>query len=174
MSKDDALNYVASRLGVPPDALDKLINFESKWNPLARNPISGARGLIQFMHSTAKTLGFKNADELVEKYPTIENQLYGPVLTYLSQFKPFGNPFPQSLYLSVFYPAFRRMPLDTLFPDAVQKSNPGIKYVGDYVAKVEKKNFSLKKYSVLGFILPIAAACFAVYYKHFKRGVPDE
>jgi hypothetical protein len=125
--------------------------------------------LIQFTNSTARKLGFKSADELIEKYPTIENQLFGPVLTYLSQLKPFGNPFPQSLYLSVFYPAFRRMPLDTLFPDSVRKVNPGIKYVGDYVAKVEKKNFSLKKYSVLGFILPIAAVTLAVYFKQFKR-----
>jgi hypothetical protein len=174
MSKADALNYVASRLGVPPAALDKLIAFESGWNPQARNPVSGARGLIQFMHSTARNLGFKDADELIKKYPTVENQLYGPVLTYLSQFKPFGNPFPQSLYLSVFYPAYRRLPLDTIFPDAVQKSNPGIKYVGDYVAKVEKKKFSLKKYSVLGFLLPIAAASVAVFYKHIKRGVLNE
>jgi hypothetical protein len=169
MSKEEALNSTAARLGVPPDSLNKLIAFESAWNPLAKNPISGARGLIQFTHKTAQGLGFLNADDLVNKYPTVESQLAGPVLSYLSKYKPFGNPFPQSLYLSVFYPAYRFSSLNTEFSDTVKKQNPGIKYVGDYIAKVEKKTF--KKYGIMGFVVPILAATLAVFYKQYKRRI---
>ena len=54
-----ALDETASALDVSPDILYKLINFESEWDPKARNPASGARGLIQFMPSTAKGMGYK-------------------------------------------------------------------------------------------------------------------
>jgi hypothetical protein len=53
-----SLKNVAATLNVPYDSLYRLINFESGWNPLATNPYSGARGLIQFMPDTAKWLGF--------------------------------------------------------------------------------------------------------------------
>jgi soluble lytic murein transglycosylase-like protein len=54
-----ALKDTASALGVGWEALYKLINFESAWNPLARNKSSGARGLIQFIPSTAAGMGYK-------------------------------------------------------------------------------------------------------------------
>jgi len=53
-----ALKNVASSVNVPYDSLYRLINFESGWDPKATNPISGARGLVQFMPSTAKWMGF--------------------------------------------------------------------------------------------------------------------
>jgi hypothetical protein len=53
-----ALNDTAGKLNVPADSLYKLINFESGWDPKATNPYSGARGLIQFMPSTASWMGF--------------------------------------------------------------------------------------------------------------------
>ena len=56
-----ALKDTASRLGTNYNSLYKLINFESGWNPKATNPISGARGLIQFMPSTAFGMGFAGA-----------------------------------------------------------------------------------------------------------------
>jgi len=55
-----ALTDLAKKIGTSTDSLYKLINFESGWNPAARNKISGARGLIQFMPSTARWLGFKD------------------------------------------------------------------------------------------------------------------
>lgn len=54
-----ALKDTASSLGTNYLSLYKLINFESAWNPAAKNPRSGARGLIQFMPSTAAGMGFK-------------------------------------------------------------------------------------------------------------------
>lgn len=130
-----ALSEVAGSLGISTDDLFKLINFESKWNPQAKNPNSSARGLIQFTDATARSLGYKDSLDLVTKNSSIESQLYFPVLKYLSQFKPF--PTKQSLYMSVFYPVARNWSLTKAFPDTVQKSNPGIKNVQDYVNKVE-------------------------------------
>lgn len=130
-----ALREVAASLGISQDVLWNLIQFESKWNPQAKNPNSSARGLIQFTDATARNLGYKDSLDLVTKNSSIESQLYFPVLKYLSQFKPFTS--KQDFYMSVFYPVARKWPLNKAFPDTVQKSNPGIKTVQDYVNKVE-------------------------------------
>ena len=130
-----ALSEVAKSLEIPEDNLFKLINFESKWNHRAKNPNSSARGLIQFTDDTAKNLGYKDSLDLVNKNDSIESQLYFPVLKYLSQFKPFYT--KQSLYMSVFYPNARNWLSNKSFPDFVQKSNPGIRTVQDYMNKVE-------------------------------------
>ena len=131
-----ALSDVSQSLGISKDILWNLIQFESKWNPHAKNPNSSARGLIQFTDATARNLGYKDSLDLVTKNNSIESQLYFPVLQYLSKFKPFTT--KQSLYMSVFYPVARQWPLNKAFPDTVQKSNPGIKTVQDYVNKVER------------------------------------
>lgn len=128
------LQLISSRLGVNPDDLNKLINFESKWNPKAKNPHSSARGLLQFTDSTAKSLGFKNSADLVKKNPSVLDQL-NIVERYLSQFKPFYG--KQSLYMAVFYPAARNWLPGRQFPAAVQAVNPGVVTVADYVRKVE-------------------------------------
>jgi hypothetical protein len=54
-----ALKDTAAALGMSWEPLYKLINFESDWDPKAKNPRSGARGLIQFMPFTAKGMGFR-------------------------------------------------------------------------------------------------------------------
>jgi hypothetical protein len=135
--QESLLGQLASILNVPRDNLYNLINFESAWNPLARNKSSGARGLIQFMHKTAREMGFKDADDLVNKYPTIESQLEYPVYNYLKKYSPFST--KQSLYMSVFYPAYRNVRSDTVFNDQVKKQNSGIITVQDYVDLVEGK-----------------------------------
>lgn len=136
--QESILLNLANVLGVKRDDLFQLINFESAgWNPLARNKISGARGLIQFTNSTAQKMGFKNADDLVNKYPTIESQLEFPVYNYLKQFIPFSG--KQSLYLAVFYPKYRNFPPDTVFSDLVKSQNPGINTVQDYIDFVDGK-----------------------------------
>jgi hypothetical protein len=172
MSIESALQYVSSLLGFAPEYLTKVISFESNFDPFASNPFSGARGLLQFTNDTAKSLGYADATELVLSNPTVEAQLRGPVLKYLSQFKPFGNPFPQSLYMAVFYPAYRFSPPDTAFSDKIRSQNPGINYVSDYVSKVDRRKssvVSVSKYSVLGFFVPAVTAALAVIYLHFKR-----
>ena len=56
--EENALLALASKMKVNADSLKKLINFESGWNPLAKNPYSGARGLIQFMPDTAASFDY--------------------------------------------------------------------------------------------------------------------
>jgi hypothetical protein len=136
-----ALLAVASSLGISGESLYALINFESNWNPKALNK-SGyphddrkwAAGLIQFMPDTAKAMGFRDQYDLLDQYPDRVSQLKGPVFNYLKRYKPF--PHDQSLFMSVFYPAYRYKPADTLFPDSVRAVNPGIKNPSDYVRKV--------------------------------------
>lgn len=47
------------RAGWPADEVSAVIQVESGWRPDARNPISDASGLIQFMPSTLAKLGFE-------------------------------------------------------------------------------------------------------------------
>jgi peptidoglycan hydrolase-like protein with peptidoglycan-binding domain len=51
------LDQVSNRLGVDKDVLLKVMQFESKLDPQAVNPMSKATGLIQFMPNTAAALG---------------------------------------------------------------------------------------------------------------------
>jgi len=142
----EALRSVATRLGVRPDWLAAVINFETAgtWNPQIKNPHSSARGLIQFIDATAKDLGYASALDLVQKHPTIESQLKGPVLKYfLRQGGKFGT--KQELWFAVFLPKYKKAPLDTvIFAEdlakqaAFRRANPGIKTVGDYYHKLEK------------------------------------
>ncbi len=130
------MNSIAQNLGINPAWLYNLIQFESKWDPQARNPYSSAKGLIQFTDSTAKGLGFKSSEDLVSKAPSILAQL--PIVErYLTPYEPF--PTRQSLYMAVFYPAARSWPVDKVFPDSVRAVNPGINTVGDYVNKVDRQ-----------------------------------
>jgi soluble lytic murein transglycosylase-like protein len=56
-----ALKNTASKLKINWEPLYKMIMFESRWNPQAKNPSSGARGLIQWTPSTAKGMGYKGS-----------------------------------------------------------------------------------------------------------------
>ena len=160
------LDTLAGYLGVPSTWLDRLITFESGFNPQAKNPISGARGLIQFTDTTARNMGFTSALDLVTRYPDISSQLRGPVRDYLTPFKPF--PTAQSLYMAVFYPAARKWPLEALFPLEVQKDNPGINTVGDYVSRVQ--GIKLKDIAYGGSWIILSGIALYVLYKQSKRG----
>lgn len=127
---------ISAGLGINPDDLTKLINFESGFNPQAKNPYSSARGLIQFIDSTAQDLGFADSLDLVTQHPTVIDQLQ-IVYEYLSRFYPFKN--QQDLYMSVFYPKYRKVDPETVFPDSIQSVNPGIVTVQDYVDFVNRR-----------------------------------
>jgi hypothetical protein len=186
MTYPPALIDTAQKLGAKPEDLHALIQAESAWNPAAYNP-SGAVGLIQFMPQTLKDYGLLSARlaeqvptrgvvpeavkqevrrEFLTKWPNAEAQLRGPVLTYLSRYKPF--PTRQSLYLSVFYPAYRNSPPDTLFPANVQAQNPGIARVQDYVDHVEKRRVAQIAKTPLAVGAALAAA--GVLWYIGKRG----
>ncbi len=53
----ERIKGVSTRLGIDPNWLMAVMHFESRLNPGAVNPYSGATGLIQFMPQTAKSLG---------------------------------------------------------------------------------------------------------------------
>jgi len=157
MTYPPALLDIAQALKASPEDLNALIQAESGWNPAAYNK-SGAIGLIQFMPQTLKDYGLLSAAlsekvptkgpvpenvkaevkaEFLAKWPTVEAQLRGPVLTYFNRYKPY--PTRQSLYLAVFRPTWRYYAPDTVFPADVRAQNPGINTVADYVAFVERK-----------------------------------
>lgn len=127
-----ALQIIATRLGANYQDLYNLINFESGWNPKIKNKLSSARGLIQFTDETAKKLGYKNSADLVNKAPTIIDQL--PIVEqYLMPMKPF--PTTQSLFMAVFLPSHRNVSPSTIMPQWVRDANPGIITVADYIRK---------------------------------------
>lgn len=144
---------LSTRLGIKdPNWLIDLVNFESGINPTAKNPFSSARGLIQFINSTARSLGYESSLDLVNKNPTVIGQLEGPVYEYLKQFDPY--PTETSLYLSVFFPAARRYDPNTKFSKIFQdiygsnweskyqtfeKANGSIRTPQDYIDYVKKK-----------------------------------
>jgi len=163
------LRQVAGALSVNPDWLYKLIDFESGWNPAARNPISTARGLIQFTDTTARGMGFGDADFIVEQYPEIESQLLTPVYGYLKPFAPF--PSEQSLTMAVFYPAYRAMPLTLAFPDSVQSVNPGITTPEDYIKKVFGRDWKPYAAGAGAVIALVALSILTVLYFFPERGI---
>jgi len=173
------LETVSGQLNVPDQWLYNLIRFESNFNPLARNKFTGARGLIQFMPSTASAMGFQGfssiakgsptaADHLVSQYPDFSSQMQGPVLSYLKKYAPF--PSEQSLYMTVFYPVARAWPINKEFPQNVQKVNPGIKTVYDYIKKVNSK-FSVLPIAILlliGISIYILQGESSIWHKQHK------
>lgn len=128
---------LSEEINVPYEWLYNLIQFESGFNPGAENPVSSAKGLLQFIDSTAVQLGYKDSLDLIQKHPTVESQLVSPVRTYLLSQAPF--PTKQSLYMAVFYPAYKYVEPERVFPKRVQDSNPGIKTPADYIEKVDSK-----------------------------------
>jgi hypothetical protein len=162
-NQERLLKNLSNLLQVARSDLFNLINFESRWNPLAKNPLSGARGLLQFTNSTAKKMGFLNADDLVSKYSTIDSQLEYPVYNYLKQFQPFSG--KQSLYMAVFYPLYRNASPFTVFDEYIQKLNPGIKTVRDYINMVDGK----KIFPGNNFLVLILSSAMVYYYIVCRR-----
>jgi len=154
------LRSISVSLGVPRDSLYNLIYFESRFDPRARNAITGARGLIQFMPKTARAMGFSSADALVAQYPDVISQLNGPVFQYLRDRAPFSGS-EQDLYMSVFYPAARSWSPWRAFPDSVQRSNPGVITPGDYIRKV-RFSVGLKYAPAAGVVLLVLVG--VMYY----------
>ena len=148
---------VSARLGIAdPQWLSNLINFETggTFDPAISNPRSSAKGLIQFIDSTAQGLGYESSLDLVLKNPTFESQMRGPVVKYLKTWAPYPEEY--LLYMAVFYPAARSYPPDTTFKEifykriadktkaeasykAFSNANPGIKTPQDYVNFIKKK-----------------------------------
>lgn len=151
MSKDPRAKKIAEvalKVGARPSYLDALINFETAgtYDPLipSGHPDSTAIGLIQINDPTARDLFGMSARELVNKYPTFDEQMDNVVLPYLIQRKEvYNNGRPlftkHELFMSVFYPAYISKDPDTPFSDSIVRANGGnIKTPADYVAAVSR------------------------------------
>jgi hypothetical protein len=165
----DAISEVAELVGTRPEWLDALINFETggTYDPMKKNPVSSARGLIQIVDASAQDLGYRDSLEAVTKNPTFYSQLDNVVLPYLLRWKKkFGSlDTQQKLYMTVFYPVAVTWPEEKEFPVEVQKLNPGIKTPKDYISHVNRRlvvgNLTFPKATP---ILLIALAGIGVYF----------
>jgi hypothetical protein len=142
---------IAGKLGMASQWLDGVIALESSYNPKAMNPTpynkarvdkygeapKYARGLIQFIDETAQELGFENSKDLIDRLPDFASQMDGAVYPYFRKKMPFTS--EQDVYMSVFYPKYRKVAPTTLFPDTVRDVNPGINTPADYIALVNKR-----------------------------------
>lgn len=109
---------ICDELRISPDWLMFVMWFESKLNPHAVNPISGATGLIQFMPSTARSLGTSVED--LKRMNNVEQLDY--VLAYLRPYKGRMKRWID-VYLAVLYPKAMGNPNFVITSDIVAKQN---------------------------------------------------
>lgn len=133
-SQRTAAARAAQRLGIEVDWLLAVIQNESGGDPKIKNPKSSARGLIQFIDSTARGLGYQSSQDLVNRFPSFESQVEGPVVAYYRQFGPWAS--RDEFLGTAFYPAYRRGKLDVVLPPDVRAANPGIATLRDYAKRV--------------------------------------
>lgn len=132
-SQQAAAARAAQKLGIEVDWLLAVIQNESGGNPQIKNPSSSARGLIQFMDSTARGMGYAGSAELVATFPTFEEQIEGPVVRYYQAYAPWSS--RDEFLGTAFYPAYRHQ-LDAPLPADVRAANPGFNTLRDYANRV--------------------------------------
>jgi hypothetical protein len=118
---------VSGKLGIDPDWLMAVMYKESRLNNMARNSMSGATGLIQFMPNTAISLGTTTA--ALFTMSNVEQLEY--VYKYFSPYRNKMKSYVDS-YLAVFFPAAMGKPDNWVFQTSILsaativKNNPGI------------------------------------------------
>jgi hypothetical protein len=90
--------------GYPADELNAVIQVESGWNPAARNPVSNASGLIQFMPFTLKNLGWTGTPEEFRELSSGEQAPW--VGSYFDMVGANRWRFPGDTYLAVAAPGY--------------------------------------------------------------------
>lgn len=114
----DKVINISGELGIDPNWLMFVMWFESRLNPKAVNPISGATGLIQFMPSTARSLG--TTTDVLKRMNNVQQLDY--VLAYLRPYKGMMKHWID-VYLAVFYPKAIGNPNFVITSDIVAKQN---------------------------------------------------
>lgn len=109
---------ICNQLNIKPNWLMFVMWFESKLNPQAVNPISGATGLIQIMPSTARGLG--TTTDVLRHMNNVQQLDY--VLAYLRPYKGRMKTWVD-VYLAVFYPRAMGNPNFVITSDIVAKQN---------------------------------------------------
>ncbi len=139
----EKLIQIADKLDILPHYLMIVMNNESGLNPAAKNPNSSATGLIQFMDSTAKSLG--TTTQALRQMSNVEQLDY--VYKY---FKPYAGKMNDvtDVYLAVFYPYAIKQNEDYVFPALVTKSNKIFDLNHDTVlTKSEFRKYVNEKYN---------------------------
>ena len=114
----EKVNNICTELRIEANWLMFVMWFESRLNPQAVNPISGATGLIQFMPSTARGLGITTA--VLKRMSNVQQLDY--VLAYLRPYKGRMKTWVD-VYLAVFYPRAMGNPNFVITSDIVAKQN---------------------------------------------------
>jgi len=114
----EKVNNISGELGINPNWLMFVMWFESKLNPQAVNPISGATGLIQFMPNTARSLG--TTTDVLRHMSNVQQLDY--VLAYLRPYRGRMRSWVD-VYLAVFYPKAMGNPNFVITSDIVAKQN---------------------------------------------------
>lgn len=104
---------ISQKLDCDPDDLMAIMSFESGLNSGAKNNVSGATGLIQFMPSTAKGLGTTTAE--LASMDSVRQLDY--VYEYLKSKKGKLNNV-EDMYMAVLWPAACGKPSDTVIFDS--------------------------------------------------------
>lgn len=99
-----ALVEMAERLGMNPSYIAGVMYHESGFNPQARNPYSGATGLIQWMPATAKAFG-TTVDELFSMTALQQMAFVEKYFKTFSKMVAAGATRMVDYYLMDFYPA---------------------------------------------------------------------
>ncbi len=114
----EKVNNICTELQIEANWLMFVMWFESRLNPQATNPISKAQGLIQFMPSTARSLGTTIED--LKRMSNVQQLDY--VLAYLRPYKGRMRTWVD-VYLAVFYPRAMGNPNFVITSDIVAKQN---------------------------------------------------
>lgn len=114
----EKVNNICTELRIEANWLMFVMWFESRLNPQAVNPISGATGLIQFMPSTARGLG--TTPDVLKRMNNVQQLDY--VLAYLRPYKGRMKTWVD-VYLAVFYPRAMGNPNFVITSDIVAKQN---------------------------------------------------
>lgn len=135
---------IANSLGISPNWLMIVMNNETvgTFSPSIKNPLSTATGLIQFLESTAKSLGTSTAQ--LAKMSNVEQLDY--VKKYFQKYASKINSLPEA-YLAVFYPAALGKPKDWMFPKNVVAVNKIFDITKDgQLSRGEFDQYVLQKY----------------------------
>lgn len=97
----EAVNNVSSNLGFNPDWLMRAIDFETagSWSTSITAPGTGATGLIQFIPSTARSLGISTAELATMDRATQMQYVQKYLAPYKGRINNFGD-----LYMAIHYP----------------------------------------------------------------------
>ena len=95
----EGINVIAGALQVKPEWLLTVMYLESRINPAAQNPYNKATGLIQFINSTAKSLGTSLAELKAMSNVDQLDYVYKYYKPYKGRIKSFID-----LYMITFFP----------------------------------------------------------------------